>query len=415
MRILDGVRVVDLCPYVPGPFATLMLRDLGASVVKIEPPDGDPMRQMGAMNEADQSAGYRALNGGKTVVRLDLKTAEGQEVCAALLAKADVLISSFRPGVLDRLGFGAERLAALRPGLIHVALSGWGQSGPYRHRAGHDITYMALGGGLAQSGTGPLPGFGFPPVSDYAAGMQAAFAAVTALLGLARGTLAVPPDRPVELDVSMMETVLAWQAAALNEAQAGQPQERRSLTLNGGAACYQVYRTRDGRCLAVGALERKFWEAFCRVLDQPDWIPRQWESMPQRRLIADVGDVIRLKTLAEWTELFEPADCCVEPVWLPDEVIAHPQILARNLLRRPTEGLELHVLLPLLINGDSAKTRPPLEEIGAAAALARWPATVGATVPATPQAAPGTAADPTDPAESDVATALMDTEGMAAD
>lgn len=372
MRILDGVRVVDLCPYIPGPFATLMLRDLGASVIKVEPPDGDPMRAMGAMDDTDRSASYRALNGGKTVVRLDLKSREGREVCAALIAGADVLISSFRPGVLDRLGLGAERLAQLRPGLIHVALSGWGQTGPYRDRAGHDITYMALGGGLAQSGTGPTPSFGYPPVSDYAAGLQAAFAAVTALLGIARGTLEAPADRPIELDVSMTDTVLAWQAAALNEAQAGQPQERRALVLNGGAACYQIYRTRDGRCLAVGALERKFWESFCQVIDQPDWIPRQWEALPQRRLIAEVGDVLRLKPLAEWMALFEPADCCVEPVWLPDEVIAHPQVLARGLLRHPSDGLELQVLLPLLINGEAAATRPPPAERTAEEALRLW-------------------------------------------
>ncbi|MEQ8964269.1 MAG: CoA transferase [Azospirillaceae bacterium] len=364
---LAGLRVLDLGQYVPGPYATLILGDLGAEVVKVEAPGGDPMRALGPAGQDGVAAGWRALNGGKTIVTLDLKDEAGQAAFAELLSGADVLVEAFRPGVLDRLGFPPDRLAALAPDLIHVAMTGWGASGPYRDRAGHDLTYMALGGGLALSGTGRAPDFAYPPISDYASGMQAAIAVLAALAGRGRKGAA---GGGVKLDVSMAESVLAWQAWPLSEALGPDPTERRSHLLNGGAACYRLYQTAEGRHLAVAAIERKFWVAFCNAVDHPEWIPRHGEPMPQRDLIETVGAVIRKKPLADWWRLFRDIDCCVEPIWHPEEVVEHPQIAARGLVSAGETGVS--VLTPLFVDGRPPGERSPPLEAAAAAIVEAW-------------------------------------------
>jgi len=367
---LSGLKVLDLGQYVPGPYAALILGDLGAEVVKVEAPDGDPMRALGPAGPDGVSAGYRALNGGKTVVTLDLKSQDGQAVFADLVARADVLVESFRPGVLDRLGFPPDRLAELAPDLVHVALTGWGATGPYSDRAGHDLTYMALGGGLALSGTARAPDFAYPPVSDYASGMQAAIGVLAALAGRAGPGRQSGGPAGVRLDVSMAESVLAWQAWPLSEALGPDPTERRGHLLNGGAACYRLYQTADGRHLAVAAIERKFWVAFCNAVDHPEWIPRHGEPMPQRDLIDTVTAAIRRRPLAEWARLFRDIDCCVEPVWRPEEVVEHPQIAARGLLSAGEDGVS--VLTPLIVDGRPPDSRSPPLEADPAAIVEAW-------------------------------------------
>jgi len=184
---LAGLRVLDLSQYVPGPYAALLLADLGSEVLKVEPPGGEPMRRMLFRDDDGLSPLYKVVNGGKTVIELDLKAAEGKDAFAALIEHADAMVESYRPGVLDRLGFDRDRLAALNPGLVRCALSGWGQTGPYRLAAGHDTNYMALGGGLVASGTAAAPVIAWPPVADYASGIQAALTVVAALLRRGQG------------------------------------------------------------------------------------------------------------------------------------------------------------------------------------------------------------------------------------
>ena len=367
--ILSGVRVVDLTQYIPGPYATLMLADLGADVVKVEPPGGDPMRYLGAVDPDGAAPTYKVLNAGKTVIRLDLKSEPGAEQFAELLAAADVLVESFRPSVMDRLGFGRSRLADINPGLVHVAISGWGQTGPYAQRAGHDINYMALGGGLVASGASSGPVMAFPPTSDFAAGTQAVLAVVA---GLLRRHL---HGKGVFADVSMMETVLAWQALSLNQALRGSGPNRRYDMLNGGAACYQIYRTRDGRFLSVGALERKFWVQFCNALEQPEWIARHWEPLPQRDLIDDVAETVRRRSLGDWMRVFEPLDCCVEPVLNWDEVFEHPQVVARERVQIAGGDAPLAMVLPpMVFDGMPVGGRLPLQEREAETVVAAWSA-----------------------------------------
>ncbi len=353
---LAGLRVLDLSQYIPGPFATLMLADLGAEVIKIEPPAGDPMRQFGPMASDGVSPFYEAVNAGKTVVRLDLKGGDAALV-SELVAKADVLLESFRPGALERLGLGAARLRQLNPRLIHCALSGFGQTGPWRLRAGHDLSYVALTGGLSRMGPEEAPTIPFPPPADHAGAMQAVVAILAALVRRAT------TGEGASLDVSLYESALAWQYMTL----AGGGQDRGRDLLNGGAAFYRIYRTADGKFLAVAPIEAKFWRAFCEAAGRPDLVARQGEPLPQIELIAEVAATIASRPLAHWVTAMADADCCVEPVLEPGEVASLPHVQARGLL-----GASGQVLTPILLDGAPPSKRVPVRHLDAAAIRAAW-------------------------------------------
>ncbi len=368
INLLHGLRVLDLSQYLPGPYATQILADLGAEVVKIEPPAGDPMRDFGPRDADGVSAFYKLINAGKTVVRLDLKSDPGRAALESLVRGADVLLESFRPGALGRLGFGAEVLRALNPRLIHCALSGFGQSGPYAKRAGHDITYMALAGGLATSGIKERSVFAHPPVADFAGAMQAALTILAALVR--RGI----KGQGASIDVSLAETVLAWQGLVLTGARRpGYEPRREASLLNGGAACYRIYETADRRFVALGALEAKFWAAFCTALGRPDWIARQSEPLPQEVLIAEVAAVLRTESRDVWAARLAEVDCCFQSVLEPVEVPADPHIAARGMVvETPGPDPRLEVLFPALFDGRGPRPRRALVEGDGAAVVAAW-------------------------------------------
>jgi len=364
--LLAGIRVLDLSQYLPGPLAAQILCDLGAEVVKVEPPDGDPLRAMPSADDDGLSPFYKVVNAGKTVVRLNLKTEAGTAAFRELLAGADVLLESYRPGALARLGFDRDTLADINPALVHCALSGYGQTGPLAQAAGHDIDYIALSGLLAGTGPENRPVMPFPPVADCAGAQQAALAIVAGLFRRGR------TGRGAFLDVSMMESTLAWQAHALTLAARGRPPGRERDILNGGAACYRVYRCADGRFVALGALEPVFWQRFCAAVARPDWAARQGEPLPQTALIAEVAALFESAPLAHWTALLDGVDCCFQPVLEPTEVPAHLQVQARGLLRQ-ADGL-VEVLAPILTDGWPPSGRTPLREVSPEAAVAAWSA-----------------------------------------
>jgi alpha-methylacyl-CoA racemase len=365
---LRGIRVIDLSQFIPGPQAALHLADFGAEVVKVEPPGGEPMRGFPPLDPDGVGAPYKLMNRGKTVVELDLKSEAGKAAFAELIAAADVLVESYRPGVLDRLGFTRARLEALNARLVHVALTGFGQTGPYRTRAGHDINYMALAGGLAASGTPERPVAAYPPTADHASALQAALAAVAALFRRQQS------GRGAFIDVSLAETVLAWQAIPLTLAQrAGEAPHRGAQILNGGTARYQIYRTADGKFLSLGAVERKFWAAFCRALSRDDWTQRYDEPMPQSALIAEVAALIASKTLEHWVSVIDPADCCFHPVVELADLPDHPQIAARRLVHRVSEAPALiETLFPAWVDGEPPPPRRNLRFATVAEVLTRW-------------------------------------------
>ncbi len=321
-RLLEDVRVIDLSQYIPGPFATRQLADLGAEVIKVEPPGGDPMRRFMHREDGTPSPVYRHLNRGKRVAEIDLKSDAGREALSALIEDADILLESYRPGVLARLGFDRERLDRLNPRLIHCALSAYGQTGPLAQRAGHDINYCALSSQSIVSGTAERPVIGYPPIADHVAAMQASIAMLAALH--ARGSRGIG----TYIDISLTESILSWQYLPML-ADAG---ERAASILNGGAACYNLYRCADGEFVCLGAIETGFWKKFCVAVEQPDWIERQYESMPQRELIAEVALLFSQHPRAYWSNLLEPVDCCFEVLSIAGDLARHPQFESRHAL-----------------------------------------------------------------------------------
>ena len=321
-HFLENVRVIDLSQYIPGPFATRQLADLGADVIKIEPPGGDPMRFFMHGDTDELSPVYRHINRGKRICMLDLKTDGGKQCLTDLLVGANILLESFRPGVLARLGFDREQLDRINPGLIHCALSGYGQNGPYALRSGHDINYNGLSSQSIVSGSAQRPVIGYPPIADHAAAMQASVAMLAALHARGHNT------GSIYLDISITESIMSWQYLPILT----NADTRAASILNGGAACYNIYQCADTRFISLGAIETGFWTNFCSALQKPQWITRQYESMPQRELIAEVAEHITQHPLDHWHQLLDAVDCCYAPLLTPGELSANPQIQVRHSL-----------------------------------------------------------------------------------
>ncbi len=343
---LAGIRVLDLTRLLPGPFATLCLVDLGAEVIRVESPgDEDLVRAIPPAHAATDGgpavgALFAALNRGKRSIVLDLKSAGGAETLLRLAERADVVVEGFRPGVLDRLGIGWERLHARNRRLSLCSLSGYGQSGPLRDRAGHDLNYEALAGvlGIGGPADGP-PAHAGIPIADLAASLTAVGSILAALLARERAELASPGSgRGTCLDVSMYDAALSLMTLHLAGQLAGETMRRGAAALSGKDPNYRAYRTRDGRWLAVANLEPKFWRRFVEAVGREDLAHEALRAMgdpeARRRLHDELERLIASRTLAEWRERLDGADACVEPVLEGEEVLAHPHAQARGAVLR---------------------------------------------------------------------------------
>jgi alpha-methylacyl-CoA racemase len=321
--LLAGLRVIDLTRNLPGPFGTRMLADLGAEVIKVEPPEGDPTRPLGSL--------FDALNHGKACRQIDFRHRPDLDRLRDWLADAEVMVDSFRPGVLTALGLDAPTLHALNPRLVMVSITGYGQQGPWAHKAGHDLNFMALSGVLDQMRT-PTGELALPNVQwgDLAAGSAMACIAILAAVIEARRT-----GQGRHLDVSMAHglhahLLMPQATASLLTPMLGRRPRAGEDLLNGALPCYQLYGTQDGRTLAVGALEFKFWRAACEVLGRPDWVERHWQrgqlpgSADGTALQAELTALVASQPLAHWVSLFDQADACVTPVLTLEEAQAHP-------------------------------------------------------------------------------------------
>jgi|ETNmetMinimDraft_8_1059916.scaffolds.fasta_scaffold00001_68 crotonobetainyl-CoA:carnitine CoA-transferase CaiB-like acyl-CoA transferase len=332
-EFLDDIKILDLSQYIPGPFATRQLCDLGAQVIKVEPPGGDPMRRFMYAGDSETSPVYQHLNRGKRICCLDLKSSTGQQALGQLLEGADVLLESFRPGVLQRLGFERTTLNSINPQLIHCALSGYGQTGPYIHRAGHDLNYCAASGALGISGTGKGPSIAYPPLADHAGAMQASVCILAALHARQR------TGEGAYIDVSLFESCLSWQYLPFFEADNAHSE----LLLNGGAACYNIYQCSDGHFISLAALEKHFWQNFCAAVAKPEWAESQYDEMPQKQLIAQVAELFKGQALSHWSQVFDSIDCCYEPLLFGGKMSSHPQIKARRALSRDGPAYPAHI------------------------------------------------------------------------
>ncbi len=297
--LLRGVRVLDLSQYIPGPYASLLMARQGADVVKIEAPSGDPMRFLGT-GKGEISPLYTWLNQGKRVVTLNLKSDEGQKMLESLVERADVLLEGFRPGTLDRLGLGYPRLQQLNPQLVICSLSGYGQTGEYAQRAGHDLGYGARAGLYSQASVHGEPQLIYPPVADHAAALNALAMINGALYRRARS------GRGCVLDISICGTLADWSYALADRGIAGQ--------LSGDLASYRGYRSSDQQYLTLAALEPKFWQAFNQAVERPDWLARHTEEPPQRALTAELEALFGSRPLSHWQSLLGEVDCCFEVV-----------------------------------------------------------------------------------------------------
>jgi alpha-methylacyl-CoA racemase len=363
---LSDVKVLDLSRLLPGGFCSLLLADFGADVLKVEDTGmGDYIRwappYYEGADESARSALFLSLNRNKRSMRINLKEERGREVLLKLVVEYDVVLESFRPGVLDRLGVGYERMREVNPGIVYCAITGYGQDGPYRDRAGHDMNYLGLVGLLGLTGER-----GGPPVQ--AAG-QIADLGGGALMG-AFGIMAALRERERSgegqlVDVSMADGALSWLAmvAAKHFANGVAPQ-RGDLELAGRYICYRPYACSDGD-VSLGALEPKFWQAWCRGVGREDLIDKQFEA-PGSDAHGEVERVFASRTRDEWTAFAAEHDCCLEPVLGLDEALESELVRARE----------------MVVELDQPGAERPVRQLGVPVKLSRTPGGVQAPGPA---------------------------------
>jgi alpha-methylacyl-CoA racemase len=354
---LEGVRVLDLSRLLPGPFCSLLLADFGADVLKVEDTGmGDYLRWSPPMVEGVEdsaaSAMFLALNRNKRSVRVNLKDARGREVLFALVRASDVVLESFRPGVLDRLGCGYAALREVNPAIVYCAISGYGQDSPLRDRSGHDLNYLALAGLLGL--TGDADGAPVQPagqIADLGGGaLMAAFGILAALR---------ERDRSGEgqlVDISMADGTLSWlvMVAARFLAEGVVPR-RGGLELGGALACYRPYRCADG-WITIGALEPKFWTAFCRGVGREDLVGGQFDP-PGSDTHRAVEAVVAARTRDEWAAFAAEHDCCLEPVLDLDQVLGSDHVAARG----------------MVVELDQPGAATPVRQLGVPVKLSRTP------------------------------------------
>jgi crotonobetainyl-CoA:carnitine CoA-transferase CaiB-like acyl-CoA transferase len=333
----------------------LFLADFGADVLKIEAPRGDELHHLGPRDAQGRPIFYRSVNGGKTVRRMDLKDAAVREDFLHLVDDADVLLETFRPGVMGRLSLDYATLSARNPRLVYCSINGYGIGSTLEAAAGHDINYLALAGVLERNGDAAPVNFD-PPVADTAGSLYAVIAILGALRGRERS------GRGCMIDIALADVAQPLQAfrVAAYGARGCSP-SRHEAELNGGAAYYRIYATRDARHVALGAIEPKFWTSFCDAAGHPEWAGRHGEPLPQRALMREVASFVSGLTLDECVARFAAADCCLTPVLTVGDALESEHVRERGLVR-PGEGGELQALFPARVDGEPPASRPPVRD-----------------------------------------------------
>ncbi|KJH74524.1 MULTISPECIES: CaiB/BaiF CoA-transferase family protein [Pseudomonas] len=333
---LASLKILDFSTLLPGPFASLLLADMGAHVLRIESPTRMDLLRVLPPHDQGVSASHAYLNRNKRSLALDLKQPEALEVIRQLLHDHDILLEQFRPGVMERLGLGYEALKAINPRLIYVSITGYGQTGPYKDRAGHDINYLALAGLASHTGradSGPLP-LGMQ-VADIAGG------SLHGVIGLLAAVIARQQTGLGQyLDVSMTDCAFTLNAmSGAGFLACGEEPARENQVLNGGSF-YDYYRSRDGRWLSVGSLEPAFMKQLCTALGLEDMAKLALSPQPEHQ--KKLKDALRIEfekhDFAELSALFAELDACVEPVLSLGEAVRHPQLQARQVVTQVPRG-----------------------------------------------------------------------------
>lgn len=349
---LNGIRILDLSRLVPGPYLTQLLADLGAEVIKVETPlAGDYARLIPA--EMGLGKMFEMINRGKKSVAINYRNPRGREVFLRLASTADVLIEGFRPGAMARWKIDYETIRTVNGAMIYCSLSGYGQEGPYRQRAGHDLNYLAISGALslnARENQPPVP-YGVA-VADLSGAMLASIAILSALVARQKD------GKGAYLDVSLLDGALSWMTPQAGAAFfSGLSVKGGKLALSGGLACYNIYETADGKYLSLGALEPTFWSDFCKVTGRNDLLPRQFD----RSIKDEVAHIFKGRTLDAWLEAFSNSDGCVEPVLSFEEMLSHPQVRARGFVHEE-DGQPVGLNTPFVFAHGPKRPAPKLGE-----------------------------------------------------
>lgn len=353
---LTGIKILDLTRLLPGPMCTLHLADMGADVLKIEELSvGDYARLIPPMQNKN-SVFFHAINRNKRSVAIDLTKEEGRKLFLKLSEKADVVVESFRPGVVNKLGIDYDTLKKINPKLIYCSITGYGQTGPYRDKAGHDINFCAYSGVLERKGEFPIiPDF---QMSDIVGGSLNAAMGILAALVQQKMT-----GEGQYIDVSIMDGLVAHTTTALAQVNHG---EKSFLT--GDLPCYSIYETSDKKYMALGAMEFKFWERFCKAIDRDDLLLFQMVVDEEaQRVYNEIATIFKSNTKEFWTVKFKDIDCCVSPVLSLKETLNNEQMKARNMVEiknYPGEGEVLQFALPLKFSSFEFEIEMPAPLLG---------------------------------------------------
>ena len=331
---LEGIKILDLSRLLPGPLATQMLADMGADTIKIEDVNSPDYIRFFPPMVADDSALYLSLNRNKRSIAINFKSTEGKEIFFALVKSADVVVEQYRPGIMEKIGIGYEQAKKVNPKIIYVSVTGYGQTGPYAQKAGHDLNYIALSGVLANIGTKERPVIPGVQIADVSGSYAAVNGCLAALLQ--RGKT----GEGQHVDISMTDSAMLF--ATLIHAQAwaeNKNVERGNFQLSGALANYNVYETADGKFVALGALEPKFWICFCEAVQKPEWknkIIAPEEEMAKVK--EEVTALFKSKTRAEWEHFAEQYDVCLTPVLENSELAQNENLIHRNMVFETETG-----------------------------------------------------------------------------
>ncbi len=362
---LSSLKVLDFSGLLPGPFGTMMLADMGADVLRVEAPQRPDMVRVMPPMDAGVSACHAFLNRSKRGIAVDLKKPEGVEVIKRLVAEYDVVVEQFRPGVMDRLGVGYEALRAINPKIIYCAITGYGQTGPYKDRAGHDMNYLAIAGVMGYNGrktTGPAPIN--VQVADVAGGSLHAVAGI-----LAAVIHRMQTGEGQFVDISMTDAAFSLHALTAPQALVGGIEPTVEGTQLNGGSFYDCYETADGRWFSVGGLEPQFFMQFCAAIGRPELAGQGLVLVPEvvAGLKAEIAAEMKKKTYAEWAEVFIKMDSCTEPVLSFSEACEHPHIQARELLvdvPKPDGSFQKQLASPIKFSKTQASYRFIGTEVG---------------------------------------------------
>lgn len=327
---LSNLKILDFTTLLPGPYATMILADMGADVLRIL---SDAYPDMASflppfLPESDLSCNLAYLGRGKRCMHLNLKSAGAVAIVHKLIQKYDIVIEQFRPGVMAKVGLSYEDLKSVNPSLIYCSLTGYGQTGPLKGRAGHDINYLARSGLMDYSGgkdTGPcLNGM---QIADVASGSNNSVIGILAAVIHRQET-----GQGQHIDISMTDGVMAFNSMMAATYLAGAPEPKREKELLNGGSLYDFYKTKDGKYISFGALEAQFFTNFCRIIGREDLVPYGVMPPNMEKVKNDVREIILQKTRDQWTEIFSQTDACVEPVLSLAEAIADENTQARQMI-----------------------------------------------------------------------------------